>query len=564
MAEVSAQDNQKSRRRRWPLLLLFAIALLLVAIGAVTYVRGLTSASQASAEAMPPDTLFYASIDAINLLDPRNLNTLNKGFGDLLNSNGIAVDSQDSFTTATTDSFAQYNISFDDIRPWIGRSIGMGVGTFRMTERGPMATSYLIITEIRDEAAADDFTKKFATVNDTADAEYRGVSYLVETTVSRNRLYLGRSGSLMIWASDVTAFERAVDAQKGESLASLDAYNNVLAKLPEQRMVTFMALNLGIETLISELANNNESMFALAGRLIESQQIARTLEDIGVDAYEAIAGSIGVANSGIEIDLASIYDSAKLSPEQISASRAIETVTGELPGQLPANTMFYFGGSGLGRSWERIKSMLAGDVSEEDFEDSMTLAEQTLGFGVENELVPQLTGDLGIAVYRDDESALVQLLGANIGVVMMQGVADSAETTALTNKFSDALTEQGFLINSENGASSIELFGTSVASYGVNNDSLIISTSRENVELLPNSAASLAANPLFATLRSILPDDMTITLFADTQVILSTVEASVSEGQSGQLIVDAIPMIGMGVRADEDGTSARIILGIQD
>lgn len=531
--------------------------------------RNFMQASQASAEAMPSNTLFYASLDVVNLLDPTALRRFDEAFNQPLEDAEVVAGSPEDVYAELDEQLADYGITFqEDIQSWIGRSIGAGVLGIEMGDVSLEPTDYVIVIEIRDRSAADEFLTKFSAENSTTGGSYSGVDYLIETDNSGGAIILGRSDSLMIWASSTGAFEQAVDAQNGESIMAMPKFTDVIAKLPEQRAVTLYADIDGVyqfqEVALSNLTQDPSLSAGLGTDLPTVESLREQLDAAGADSLESMAASLNISTNGFELDVASLIDIEGMSEELRAAFDSSANYSNAQAANMPESTLLYFGSAGIGTSWSTLRtSVTAGVVSEEDFEDSLTLAGELVGFDIEDELMPQLQGDFGLAIYEDAASPLADTVGLDLGLILNNGVADPSEMSRLATLMSNALVEQGFLTFEEDGVYMVDFLGTPVAAFGVTGDNFSIGT---NPKVMAQTAedASLLDNPLYQRGRAALPESMTVSAFANFMAINDKASELGESSEELNDLANRIPAMIAGSTVDDNGSIGRLIFLIPE
>lgn len=550
-----------TKKSKLPLIIGVLIAILGLSAAGVFAYRNIKTASQASAEAMPPTTLAYLSLDIINLFEPTTLRRFSDAFETQLEDADITTGSPEDARSNFNEGLEEFGMNFEeDIQPWVGRSIGMGVLTLSEDIASSPDGSAVIAVEIRDTKEADAFLERFSAENETTAAIYNKVDYMIENAVSSGELILGRSGSLMLVASDVTSFEQAVDAQAGDSLATLVEYKEIVAMLSESRTITAIIPQHGLETFID-----------LAKEQADSDLLATSyFEEMGLGSQRAVALTLDITGNGFEVDFASLFDPEKTSDFQKTLLENFSTFEGAQTNNLPETSMIYVGSFGIGHLWELGKQAMIASGSAEDFEDAMTLAEETLGFSIENDLMPQLTGELAIAIVEDSQSAIAQQSGVNLGFVIHNGVNDSAEMSRLNDLLSNTLEEQGMILTEEAGIVSVEVFETPIASYGVFNNNFSIATNSQLIAGQGSGSTTLDDNLLFKRAKSILPDDMKLLGFVDTQALVDLVAAvATTEEDIANLaemtdIAGKIPIFTYGIKSEAASSLTRLVFVITE
>ena len=136
LIQATYDPQPVTARKRGPWILV-ASALAVLAIvggGGFLALQAFTAVSQAPAASMPPDTDLYFSVDLLQLTGEDTTGALVDTVRGVLNRLGEET-SDPADLIADLDLQLQASAGFDfsnDIRPWIGRTIGVGVLSTRL------------------------------------------------------------------------------------------------------------------------------------------------------------------------------------------------------------------------------------------------------------------------------------------------------------------------------------------------------------------------------------------------------------------------------------------------
>lgn len=453
-------------------------ALVIIGGGAYFAWGNFTQASQASAEAMPVDTPLYVSVDVINLRDREKVGRI----ADIFEKYSADAPDANPMDTVQSELLDELDMTFeDDIVPWVGRTAGMGIFNI---EQGldDAEADFIIAIQVRDNGEADSFLGKVESNypntengNPFTKESYNGTTYLLEQQSAQEQpLVLGRSDSLMLVSTSQALMENAIDARKGENLLSNETYTKLTAELPEERAMTFFMGKDGFE----------EFLDAAQAQSTVGVNFDSAMESANLDAFEGVAGSIGLANDGIQMDYVSETDSTKLSESQKSLLDAQKAFSGQMASKVPSDTLLYLSSAGLASVWESQKETLL-ETGGEDFEDSLTLAEEQLGFSIDN-FLGQMTGEMALVVTPAESGLFSEMAEANVGVTLLHGVDDPQAMNDILQQIVTLATDFGFPLETT-ASGGFDLFTASMFSeapafgLGLNNDMFALTTAPEAI-----------------------------------------------------------------------------------
>ena len=543
----------------------FIIGLGLVAGGAFAYINSNTATvaptSQVSAEAMPPNTLFYATVDIFNLLDPAKLTRIARAFAPFYQQSDITASTEEEAIATIDSQFAELGLTFrTDIQPWIGRSVGAGILDFELQDEELVPTDYVIAAEIRDQTEAAAFlTKLIANYPAAYDGKpleqqlYQDVAMLVESSADPP-FAISQSETLMLIASDAVLLQQAIDAQQGASLFTQFGYTAAVAKLPAERPITVYVAGSAFGRILTEFSASLDSIGLSDAMRIAAQtrlqQLHDSLPERAIGAIVGVAGTLGLGDEGLQFDVASVYDAETISAEQKSLLQK------EPPplqaGLMPQDTVFYLSSGGLAQLWETNRNLLLGVDSDDDAEDAMLLMEQQTGFNLERDFISQLTGGMALGVYPASDGLFAMMNGTQTGMVLTQDVADGAAIAQPVDQIGSALT--GLLavpVKQVEDYYSVAFLGTELAAYGVVDNGFVFSTHSENLRQPPQI---LSGSAEFQEAMLAIPANMTLTGWLSVDGLASTF------GSETPVALQNIPMAAWGMGTDETGGVARFIL----
>jgi hypothetical protein len=201
---------------------------------------------------------------------------------------GVPGDPGDLIVASLDRALAQDGLSYaDDIEPWLGDRVALFFRSFKESKGSDMP-DFGAVVETSDSGAAQDFLDEARDDPSVRGQErsYGGVHYLLDQDgiafgLVDGALVIGTEGSLMA----------AVDASKGESLASFDGYTQMVGALPDDRLATAYG---DPETLIDASIKSGET---------SSREAAAAKGLFGPLFEGPVAGGLEVRDDSITIDL---------------------------------------------------------------------------------------------------------------------------------------------------------------------------------------------------------------------------------------------------------------------
>lgn len=239
---------------------------------------------------------------------------------------GSTLSEQLKGALASSDSDVDFET---DVKPWLGDNAAMyvdqsafgdtAVGTSAMTSTGDSA--YGAVVETSDKDAARAFIDKQAKSGTTG--EHEGVSY---SALKDDDGVAGMIDDNLVVASDVTGFKAMVDAEKGDSLADSEGFEEVSDKVDDGSLANVFV--------------NNPAPAAEAG----GADYSGLYKAFGIDPEKAGA-MFSLIPEQSEI---SIRGYTADEPD-LSAGDASDLIAG-----FPANTVFAMGSGDLGKNATKI------------------------------------------------------------------------------------------------------------------------------------------------------------------------------------------------------------------
>ena len=228
-------------------------------IGAIFLIPRLLGADEnAIASVMPPETAVLVELNALNLAN-EDASRVARAFEDVLDESDIEFDADEptSFLEELDEDFEDASglTITDDILPWIGPNMGIGLIELDIEALdGGDAPQLIFASTIRDTALADEFIENLIdAIEDESDnkvdeVEHGGaLVFEIDSDFDDERIAFGRSSEVFFIATTIDILEDAIDAQNGENLGGVDQYQSTVAELPGDRAITVYISGEGIE-----------------------------------------------------------------------------------------------------------------------------------------------------------------------------------------------------------------------------------------------------------------------------------------------------------------------------
>jgi Protein of unknown function (DUF3352) len=189
-------------------------------------------AGSGAASAIPPDPLLYAEADISGEGDQHsNLDAILSELGELPLL-GTPVDPKAIIAGALEDLGRENGIEIsyeEDFEPWLGDTLALGY-----TSLADEDVAFVLSIEVDDEEIARDSVARITAADAAAESEeeYDGVSYQRSAT---GEYALGVFDDKFVLAT-ADEFESAVDASRGDSIATAEEVIEAFGALPEDRL----------------------------------------------------------------------------------------------------------------------------------------------------------------------------------------------------------------------------------------------------------------------------------------------------------------------------------------
>jgi hypothetical protein len=500
----------------------------LVAVGAALAYRNLVGEPFAAAGAVPPDADIVISFDLLQVRDTDRVNRLVSAFAEPLAAAG-EIESADVDLLAEIDEELEAELGItltDDVIPWIGRSVSIAVWIPADFEGDP---DVLASIAVRDRGAAEAFVEALidqSTVDNGGTverAQLRGGDRWIISEQGDTVVVVWLDDDVMLLAPAMRTINRALDAREGTSLLDEPAFNEVLAELPSDRLVT-MYFGPDFFESITELT----SAFAGAGVPAD----VPTLEAIGV--------GFTLRDDGIQFDLAQVQESAD---DTVSFDVPVDSVAA-----LPPETLGYLAFT--------IPEGVVDDTIIEGFRSVDPLAydtlaeeaEELLGVDVFGVLLPAFAGDSMFAVVEARTGLIAEQSGVPLGLLGSLGVVDRPPVATALGSVEGLIEEQGFTLVGEN-PTVVVADGTEFVAYALTEGALVLGSPPPVVVNYLGGAGGLTDGSLYREL-----DDA---LVGEGMSFYLDLEQSLALAREFEESIPTLPLRGVGASGSTDGRVTR-------
>lgn len=578
-SEIDPSVESKNALRR--------VILLFVALAGVTAViaiipRLFGANLDPISASMPPETVMYFEIDALNLVSQDSLR-IAEAFQEVADQAELDLDlefeedqdPQQFLEEFDTILFEETGMTVtDDILPWIGPDFGFGLVDFPLSLfatpdvlgtpdflEAPELPGMLTAVSVRDRAGADEFIQKLIALGQENDSEplieseYSGVTiYTIDTEREDERFSMARANDALILATNSDLIHRAIDAQNGESLANTDLYKKTVAALPENRIVSAFISGAFYTELFESMADDP----AFSG--MDTSFITDRI-------FESIGMSISSTKDGIQIDIKSLFD--ELPEEQLALLEA-QTSQIKSPALLPEDTYLLFSGQRMDMQWQQFESVFNSnsDISMADIEESMELFAEQFGFNPITELLPILDGEFTIALTGNGVGYLADQTGLNLGASLIFETSDSDSMLSIVESLNGNLELfLGFAptaVNHDNAAifALNDPFAVAeVLAYGVSDDYLMLSSSTNEIEMLLSDKPTLADSEAYISTWDAFPENTIPSMYINIDQLLhlfSDIDPEIDNAAR----INPVTVFAMGSHYEDDVAGATMIIFI--
>ena len=427
----------------------------------------------------------------------------------------------------------------EDIQPWLGESAGLFLTEFD----GDDFKGGGFALQVTDTGEAQDFLDSQAEREDppAEDESYEGIDYKLDPD---DEEAIGVVGSFIVFGDSKAAFEAAVDASEGESLADSENFTEVTPDTPEDSLAdVYVDIGGLIEAAGGEVDPDAVKFFESAGIELERSTATTSL----------IPGE-----DNVEIEVAS-----KLTGEAQSAVPSADAAG--LLASMPAGSIAAISAGNLGDSIGQVidtidEEGIPGEVPPNQLKKTLSSA------GID---LDKITGNLGdAAVYAQGRSEAT-LSGAL--VIEVESASEAQGTVADIGKLLRSNNVPGVTAVKSGGS------GFTVSSPELGRQPLVVVAKGDRMAIGYGLAATLTGlDPGSATLEKTKAynealnalGSTPITGFAAGRPVLRVVEGLITDTDDKEELeelrpyLSKVPFLAIGGETKEDVARARLILGV--
>lgn len=417
---------------------------------------------------------------------------------------------------------------------WVGGEAGLGAFDMMFdAATGEMSeANILAVVEVADQAAAAAALPGViaslgtCTTLDFQQADSAGVTiYRADPGDGSPPMAVALIEGYLAYGLGAGMVEQAISLGDGPSLADDPSFNEVLAALPSGR---HLSAYLG-QALLQQALSGVTGMAGETGGLglpagLDPTQALQGLRGLGLAAT--------MLDEGVRLALVTVGDPGDALPiGGIGAS--------DLPGLLPADAILSagIGGFDVPAAWAGLLEVLAQlpvEQGQPSIQDSITLIGTMLGVNIEQDLVNQLTGEVGVGLLPTTAGSLAAG-GVNLGLIAVLGVRDPGAMAGTVAAMAEGIARMSQTPSSPRPFEGGTLYGLSdgtseIALFGMAGENLVITTHESHASALLSGGDKLAGSARYAEAISGLPQDSSPVLYLDVAALVSALPQEDGQG----------------------------------
>ena len=386
------------------------VGVLIVVGGALLAIKIFAATRSSFADAMPPETAAFFHVDFLNLVRSGDVDRLLKAF-EAENELGDPI--EDAVSEIDRLLFledAQFDLT-NDIIPWMGRGVGVGVTTFGLAGLEP---EFIAAIDVRDSGEFRKFFPKLqATIEETngplLESEYRRV-----TIYTGSDMALALSKAVLLIGSNRSAIRDAIDAQLDESLADSPDFRGTLKRLPENRVLTGWI-------------NTSKYLDEFADDALELEVSNSWFNPVDLPDSYGFSGRF--IDAGLRFDFAATYPDGS---DFLDSWRDIELQTAKIA---PDSTLGFLAAPPFVRQYlDLVRDGLA-----EEFDDFRRQGVEDYGIDLESDFLTLLDGEFGFIVTREDGGLFADESGVPVGLALFLGTSEQERLRNTLARFLDSI-----------------------------------------------------------------------------------------------------------------------------
>ena len=420
-----------------------------------------------------------------------------------------------------------------DIMPWVGRRAGVGITHLYFDAFGePDQADWVFVAEIRDQTAFESFLVKFQQGIENNLGErfvqetYQdGTIWAIAVGDETDQIAMAQTTNLFFISQTVQPIKDALDAQKGTSLADSKIYAELVADLPNNRVITLFMDGAFLLDLVKNLPDSG----------LNAPQLN------SLDGWQGMSASLALVEVGVQLDAFYSFDPAQMTDIQRQMLDNMLTEP-QLANRLPQNTLGVVNGQGLNTLWSNAETQMAGIPEGADFQEAVALLEDMLGIDVDTDLFALLDGEYALALLPAADGALAQG-GVNLGIIFLAQTSSPDAMNTTLEKINPFLAD-----NLDMSPQTAQINGQTVyfvgdpfqdvefLAYGVVDSHLNIASSTTVIQNTFSGGAALANADRYKTVWNAFPAGMRPVFYFDQEGIFNTVREGLTD--SGQTSFD--------------------------
>ena len=317
----------------------------------------------------------------------------------------------------------------DDLTPWIGQYGGIGISKFDDSQYGTSVPSgWMLAIEARDSFRADAFLSTLVNnISDIRDTTftpqtYHGAHIFVQVVASGQKaLSFGRSGRMVLLATDYSILKDAIDGRGKQALSAQDNFNNLINHRPRNWSASLY--------LDPKLFTNfaGEVMQVAGGSPETSLILPYSLNNLSGMLINATA-----INGSLRIDATSNYDLSSQSATVVEDLQSMYSAPTEVTRVLPEDTVIFLANSRFDLFMQTLMRTAFTNEAEKSafFNDFETL----FGFSLQEDLVNHLNGQWALYVVPSKNGILPQQANLNLAISLLAQTDDHLDLPGITDK----------------------------------------------------------------------------------------------------------------------------------
>lgn len=292
----------------------------------------------------------------------------------------------------------------EDVDPWLGDRVGLAT-----TDIAGDSAGFIAAIALDDAGKARDFLAAQAKRDGDPASRYEGTTYFVDDEGQAS----GVVGDFLVGAGDEADFKRAVDTSKGEGLADVQAFEDAVGDLPEER----------VGTLYMDPSAFADAAAASAGDPSAGAIVQNAFKGVG-----AVTGFAQAAPDAATLETRTEFkgDGTLAKLLGLAAGGAPELVQ-----ELPGDAWAAFGFAKLGETVRSGLDSVAGGLGSAVIGGQVT---QATGLDLERDLLSWM-GDAAVFVQGDSMD--------DLGGGLVVQATDEGKAVAALPRIVNALTTRG-------------------------------------------------------------------------------------------------------------------------